>query len=480
MEGETSTMDKTCTFLCWLGAEEKLEHALSDLPEHNGWCLNTPSEFLEAFQETSPRFVVLSGKPVSEAVKLLRAVKQRDDSIPAFVVLDNPDPDEVRGFLLKGAENVFWIDELPSALPLSGTVKASKQSSVSDSLPEPGEIVCVNPVMQKVVGVARRIAPTDSTVLIQGECGTGKELVASLIHSLSRRKDKPFVKVNCGAIPEPLLESQLYGHEKGSFTGAVKRQKGLFEAADGGTIFLDEIGELGFELQVKLLRFLQNREFRRVGGHEVLKVNVRVIAATNRNLGKEVENGRFRTDLFYRLNIIDLYLPPLRERPEEMPILVDHFMQKAARKYGISPKNFTPEAVASIRRLSWPGNIRQLENVVEKLLLLSQGGEIGQKEVQEHVELPEEYNAGPQPGGSTETGEVGQGQEPNLTPVSRSPAGEPAFPTLAEVERAHIHRVLTALEWNKMRTARTLGINVKTLYNKIRAYRLKQAKEVTR
>jgi DNA-binding NtrC family response regulator len=367
----------------------------------------------------------------------------------------------VRLFLRKGARDVVWVEELDGVL--ADTARHAAPPPAAKPRPAPCDLVCLNDRMRRIADIARRIAPTDSTVLIEGESGTGKELIAGMIHDLSRRQGHAFVTVNCGAIPEPLLESQLYGHEKGSFTGAVKQQKGLFEAADHGTIFLDEIGEMGLEMQVKLLRFLQSREFRRVGGNEVLKVNVRVLAATNRDLKEEVARGRFRMDLFYRLNVITLVIPPLRERPEEIPALVNHFVGKLTRDGKLALRTFSTEVIERLRSLPWPGNVRELENAVERLLLLSQGEAVTEEDLAEFLELPATAPVDP-----LGVGEAGPG-----APIGNG-AGDQAqaWPTLSDVERAHISRVLNAFGWNKMRTARTLGINVKTLYNKIRAYKL--------
>ena len=449
---------ETQSILCWCGADETLQSALRDLSRHDLGVVKTPSEFLEAFHDgVLPRYVVLGGKPASETLRLLNTVQQETEDIPVLVALSDPSPDDVRLFLRKGAADILWVDELEAGL---AEKIGAPERPVAPSSPHRTscELICLNERMRKIEDIARRIAPTDSTVLVQGESGTGKELIAALIHEGSRRREHPFVTVNCGAIPESLLESQLYGHEKGSFTGAVKQQKGLFEVADHGTIFLDEIGEMGLEMQVKLLRFLQSREFRRVGGSSVLKVSVRVLAASNRDLKEEVARGRFRMDLFYRINVITLIIPPLRERPEEIPALVNHFVSKLSREKNVAPRTFTPEAVARLRALSWPGNVRELENAVERLLLLAADDVVCEDDLAEFLEVPDSLSATP-------------GEPPIVTAATGS-GQEPVLPTLAEVERAHIDRALTAHKWNKMRTARVLGINVKTLYNKIRAYRL--------
>jgi len=232
-------------------------------------------------------------------------------------------------------------------------------------------IIGTSESFRKVLQQVEIIAPSDTTVLIRGETGTGKELIARAIHSLSLRKNRPLVKVNCAALPANLIESELFGHEKGAFTGAVNQRKGRFELADGGTIFLDEISELSSELQVKLLRVLQESEFERVGGVETLKVNVRVIAATNRDLDKAIKQRIFREDLYYRLNVVPIELPPLRERKEDIPALVNFFVQKFAKKVGKKFSHVPPASLKILEALEWPGNIRELENVIERAVIFS-------------------------------------------------------------------------------------------------------------
>jgi Nif-specific regulatory protein len=227
-----------------------------------------------------------------------------------------------------------------------------------------------SPRMRQIYEVIRRVAPTDSTVLIQGESGTGKELVANAIHRNSPRSSHPFVALNCAAITETLLESEMFGHEKGAFTGAVARKQGKIEVAEGGTLFLDEIGELAPALQAKLLRVLQEREFERVGGTRPIKTNVRVVAATNKNLQQLVNSGNFRGDLYYRLNVVSMTMPALRERREDLPALVDHFIAKVSRKFKIPVKGLSPEARACLIGYEWPGNVRELENAIERALVL--------------------------------------------------------------------------------------------------------------
>jgi transcriptional regulator with PAS, ATPase and Fis domain len=233
-----------------------------------------------------------------------------------------------------------------------------------------------HPVMEKIMAISRKVASTDSTVLIQGESGTGKELVARYIHNVSRRVSHPFVPVNCGAIPAELLESEMFGHERGAFTGAVGARMGMFQLANGGTIFLDEIGEMSPALQVKLLRVLQEREIRPVGADRSVRVDVRVVAATNKELSVEVEKGRFREDLYYRLQVIPITMPPLRERRSDIPLLVGHFLDKHNAKRPSQPSRISDEAMVYLWEYDWPGNVRELENLVERLVVLSEDGRI--------------------------------------------------------------------------------------------------------
>ncbi|KKM10143.1 hypothetical protein SY88_15295 [Clostridiales bacterium PH28_bin88] len=246
------------------------------------------------------------------------------------------------------------------------------------------EIILQSPAMIKTYEAAVRVAPFDSTVLIQGESGVGKEVVARLIHKESGRTEKPFIKVNCGAIPENLLETELFGYERGAFTGSNRDGKaGLFEVADGGILFLDEVGELPLNLQVKLLRVLQDKEIKRVGGNRFRTVDVRLVAATNRDLQEMVESGRFREDLFYRLNVIPLYIPPLRERPEDVVALIQHFVKKLNKKYGMN-KSLSPAAFKRLYEYHWPGNVRELGNVMENIMIMSESTTIGVEHLPKH------------------------------------------------------------------------------------------------
>jgi DNA-binding NtrC family response regulator len=296
----------------------------------------------------------------------------------------------------------------------------------------------------ELLKLAEHVAPTESTVLIQGESGTGKEVVARYIHNLSTRADGPFLSINCGALPENLLESELFGHVKGSFTGAVRDKQGLFAAARGGSFFLDEVGEMPPSLQVKLLRVLQEREAIPVGATEAIPVDVRIIAATNRELEEEIRRGNFRSDLFYRLNVIALNLPPLRERRDDLLLLLEAFLQNMAQESGTEPKALSSDALDAVMVYEWPGNVRELENALEHAVVLSRGNLI------EGSALPERITK--------------RRKEPLVAERSYR------NPTLEVIERAYIMWVLQAEGGNKTRAAEVLGIDPSTLYRKLSRY----------
>ncbi|HEY0429259.1 MAG TPA: sigma-54 dependent transcriptional regulator [Pyrinomonadaceae bacterium] len=306
------------------------------------------------------------------------------------------------------------------------------------------EIIGKSASLQNVFRIVEKIADTTASVLIQGESGTGKELIAKAIHFNSKRAAKPFLAVNCGALPETLLESELFGHTKGSFTGATGDKKGLFRSADGGTLFLDEIGEMPPPLQVKLLRALQEHEVTPVGSAAAVKFDARIIAATNKNLEKEVAGNRFREDLFYRLNVIEIGLPPLRERREDIPLLVKYFIARAAKEQNAVEKFITPEALSALLGYNWQGNVRELQNAIERSFLLS-GEEIDLES------LPPKIR-----NNSSNAFEI------------RDPEG--VRPTLEEMERRYILEILTSAGEDKTQAANILGIDLSTLYRKLKRY----------
>ncbi len=296
----------------------------------------------------------------------------------------------------------------------------------------------------QILELAETVAPTDSTVLITGESGTGKEVLARYLHALSQRADGPFVSVNCGALPENLLESELFGHVRGSFTGAVRDREGLLVSARGGTFFLDEVGEMSAALQVKLLRALQEREVVPVGSTRPVDIDVRVVAATNRDLEHEIRKGTFRTDLYYRLNVISLHMPPLRDRPDDVVLLAEHFLERAAANGDAAALSMSQDARDCLRGYDWPGNVRELENALERAAVLARGGEIDRDHLPKRVVEP--------------------------PPESLVSEREPTNPSLEAVERAYVLWVLQAEGGNKARAAEVLGIDPSTLYRKLNRY----------
>jgi DNA-binding NtrC family response regulator len=318
------------------------------------------------------------------------------------------------------------------------------------------EIIGQAPALRRMLDQLALVAATDSTVLVLGETGTGKELIARAIHDRSPRRERPLVKLNCAALPRELVESELFGHEKGAFTGATQQRRGRFELADGGTLFLDEVGELPPEAQAKLLRVLQEQEFERVGGTRTLRTDVRLIAATNRDLGRRAEAGEFRPDLYFRLNVFPVTVPPLRERREDVPLLVAHFLAKAARKLGRQFAGVTPAFIDRAAAYDWPGNVRELENLVERAAILSRGP---------LLDALEPFGTGAAPA-VTRAPAVAAGASPG------APAG-----TLEDVERAHIEGVLGATRWvieGPHGAAALLGLNPSTLRGRLRKLGLRK------
>ncbi|MGD8315217.1 MAG: sigma-54 dependent transcriptional regulator [Syntrophobacterales bacterium] len=307
-----------------------------------------------------------------------------------------------------------------------------------------GHIVAASSEMRQIMKLIQQVSQNDSTVLIEGESGTGKELMAKYIHHTGHRADGPFVAINCGALPENLLESELFGHVKGSFTGAIKDKKGLFEVADGGTLFLDEIGETSPGFQVKLLRVLEDGTFRRVGGTSEHQVNVRIIAASNKDLGRLVQKGQFRRDLYYRLKVIPIFLPPLRKRPADIKPLAEHFVSHYTDRMGRKRSSLSPEAMKRLEAHSWHGNVRELENAIERALIFCQGEEI------QPADLP---------------------LEACTPPVEEFVPSEMSNDlSLEAMEQAHIRQILEHCQWNRSRAARELGIGYNTLWRKMKKY----------
>jgi DNA-binding NtrC family response regulator len=340
--------------------------------------------------------------------------------------------------------------------------------------PQPGDgggrfgLIGRSPVLEQIFAVIEKVADTPSTVLITGESGTGKELIARALHANSARRDKPFIKINCAAIPKTLMESELFGYEKGAFTGAVGSKPGRFELADGGTLFLDEIGEIPVEMQVKLLRVLQESEFERVGGIKTIKVDVRLVTATNRDLQKEVAAANFREDLFYRLNVVPVHLPPLRDRKEDIPLLVQHFVSKFNERLKKNIARVEDDAHEKLLTHPWPGNIRELENVLERTILFAEGPSIRARD------LPAELGATV---GAPVAAAVGETTNPRVALPPTVPAGslkEMVKHETERLERELIQRALDETGGNVTQAARKLKISRKSLQNKMKEFGLRE------
>jgi two-component system response regulator HydG len=370
------------------------------------------------------------------------AVQAMQEGAYDFITKPFP-PDVLRAKVEKGLE-------LSATRRQVERLKGRTAAHDADAALSHGNMVGDSEPMQRLLALVRKAAASDATVLVRGESGTGKELVARMLHQLSPRKDGPFVVVHCAALAETLLESELFGHERGAFTGAIKRKLGRFELADGGTLFLDELGEIPVSVQTKLLRVLQEKEIQRVGGEETLKVDVRVVSATHRDLQAEVKAGRFREDLYYRLHIVPLMLPPLRERPEDISTLARHFVAKHGPRVNRQVKSLDDSALRALARHAWPGNVRELENVLEQSLVFAEG------EVLTEADLP--------PHLSTSTPRT----DPSGLPILH---GDRPLPDILEdIERQLIARAYEKAGGVKTETARLLGIKTSALYYKLEKY----------
>lgn len=342
-------------------------------------------------------------------------------------------------------------------LPPDAELIAAVLQAVAD---ESSQVIFRDPAMKSVIELADQVAKSDASILITGESGVGKEVIASYLHRHSARHDKPFISVNCAAIPENLLESELFGHEKGAFTGAIARRLGKFEEANGGTLLLDEVSEMDVRLQAKLLRAIQERVFDRVGGNKPVKVDIRIIATSNRDLHKAVDEGIFREDLLYRLNVVNLKVPPLRERKEDIIALTEHFIEKYSQANGIDAKPVSPSAVVALGRHPWQGNVRELENTMHRAVLLSTGNEI----TEEAIRLPDgsrvnEISISPADSAISQVAFAAEN-------AARTFVGQ----TVAEVERDLILDTLSHCLGNRTHAARILGISIRTLRNKLNQY----------
>lgn len=443
--------------------EESMCNFLSIMLKKEGYQITTALSAKEALKKLDKDTyeVVISDLKMKgmDGLELIDQIKKRETGSFVIIMTAFATIESAIDALKKGAFDYvtkpFKVDEIKLAVARAleqrkirtENVYLKKQLKKTEGF---GEIIGKSNSITEVLSQVRKIADSDSTVLLTGESGTGKELVARAIHQHSYRSEKSFVTVNCGALPEELLESELFGHVKGSFTGAIKDKDGLLKVAHEGTFFLDEVGEMSPRIQVKLLRVLQEKEIVPIGGTSPLKVDVRLVAATNADLENEVSLGHFRKDLFYRLNVIPIHIPPLRERKEDIGLLIDHFLRKYSDRSDGQVKKIKAEAKKALSKYAWPGNVRELENVLERAVTLQKGNTITEKDLPEKIVK-------------------GQGQV--LTK-----AKELDDPTLEAVEKAYIFWVLQEAGWQKQRAAEILGIDPSTLYRKIEKYGLKDIK----
>lgn len=406
---------------------------------------------LRELERSSPAVVVTDlAMPEGGGLEVLRRVRADSPDIPVIILSGRGSIGAAVDAIREGAydfiEKPVDRDRLEITLKRAfDQVQANREVHVlrRTAMDNSGvDFIGRSRAMQDVIELIRKVAPSKASVVVTGQSGTGKEMVARAVHNLSPRKDKPFIAINCSAIPPTLMESEIFGYERGAFTGADQRRLGCFELADGGTLFLDEVGEIPPELQAKFLRVLEEERLRRLGGRNEVAIDVRVLAATNRDLKQEIGTGRFREDLYFRLNVFQIQLPPLRDRPDDIPALVEHFVRRFARDGGKRIRGVSPSAMRRLGDYHWPGNIRELRNCVERAVLLCDGDLITE------ADLPNDV-------------------------LER--AGEASIRLtlgmeLREVERAYVEAVLSRCGGNKSRCAQSLGISEKTLYNKLRRY----------
>jgi len=422
---------------------------------------SSAQEAMDALSGSAPEVLVSDVRmPGLSGLELLQTVKQRHPAVPVIVMTAYSDLDSAVAAFQGGA-----YEYLPKPFDVDQAVElirraldeSRRESEAAEPLPQAPEMLGQAPAMQEVFRAIGRLSQSSVTVLITGESGTGKELVARALHRHSARASKPFIAINTAAMPKDLLESELFGHERGSFTGAQQQRRGRFEQAEGGTLFLDEIGDMPAELQTRLLRVLSDGSFYRVGGHQQMKVNVRVIAATHQNLEQRVREGTFREDLYHRLNVIRLRLPSLRERSEDIPLLAKHFLAASARQLGVEPKRLSDEALAALARLEFPGNVRQIENLCHWLTVMAAG------QVIEAGDLPAELREQPAGTASDWVGALEMEAERRL---ARGDTG--ILDALSRLfERALIAKALARTGGRRIEAANLLGMGRNTITRKI-------------
>ncbi len=435
--------------------EKNIGRSLKLILSAEGYTVRVAENALEArreVQKNPPDIVFLDVLlPDSDGLQLLPEIRREYPQIEVIMISGHATLQMAVQATRDGAYDFLEKPLLKEKILLTLNHLAEKKRlenhnrQLREELQDEYRMVGESEVLQQVMEQIRKVAPTDSKVLILGESGTGKELVARAIHRQSARRDQPFVKMNCAAIPEELTESELFGHEKGAFTGAGQRREGKFHQAHRGTLFLDEVGDMSLRIQTKVLRVVEDGKFERVGSNETLSVDVRVIAATNQDLEVMVREGKFREDLYYRLHVFPVMLPPLRERPEDIPLLVTHFIQKYCRKNNRREVGVGPETMADLQAYSWPGNIRELQNLVERLIILNSGAVISRADIPDHL--------------------FDRGKGPDKT----RPEGKSLKEKREYAERAHIRSCLEKCGWNVSRAARLLGVERTNLHKKMKA-----------
>jgi two-component system nitrogen regulation response regulator NtrX len=431
---------------------------------------------LAAVQKERPDAVLLDIKmPGMDGMEVLRRLRALDESLPIIMISGHGATATAVEAIKSGAVDFFdkplsterVIVTLRNVLKQSELVAENRDLKLA--MESRYEIVGQSPALRAVLESVQRASPTNATVLLLGESGVGKELVARTIHRNSPRAGQRFVQVNCAAIPEELIESELFGHEKGSFTGATEKQVGKFEQADRGTIFLDEVGDMSQKTQAKVLRVLQEQEVERLGSARTIKVDVRVIAATNKNLEEAIDRGEFREDLYFRLNVIPIVVPPLRERREDVPRLVQHFAKRTAEEHNLKPKRFEPAAMDALTRYRWRGNIRELRNTIERLMIMTAADVVRVDDLPSDIRSGDASSPRPAPFSSADLA---------AAPAARSEAPASGAGTLREFkdasERAYLVQKLRENNWNISKTAEIIDTPRSNLYKKLEQYGIKQ------
>jgi len=434
---------------------------------------------LAQIQRERPDLVLLDIKmPAMDGMEVLRKIKTVDETLPVVMISGHGTTatavEAIRSgaidFLDKPLSSERVIVTIQNTLSQSQLRKENRELKLA--MESRYEIVGSSPALRRVLEAVQRAAPTNATVMLLGESGVGKELVARTIHRNSPRAGQRFIQVNCAAIPEELIESELFGHEKGSFTGATEKQIGKFEQADRGTIFLDEVGDMSPKTQAKVLRVLQEQEVERLGSARTIKVDVRVIAATNKNLEEAIQRGEFREDLFFRLNVIPIQVPPLRERRDDIPQLVQHFAKRISEEHNLKPRRFEPRAMEALQRYRWRGNIRELRNTVERLMIMAPGDLIRVED------LPTELRGvSPSPASPSDAPALAQpaaGAGGSATSTSATPAPGTLREFKEAAERAFLVEKLRENNWNISKTAEALDTPRSNLYKKLEQYGIKQ------